>query len=255
VPSFTALMALALGAGVGLTWVEARRMGLSPAGVLDVAFAAVLVGVIAARAVYVAVNWDYFWLHTDEIAALWQGGLSWHGGLIGGVIGAVIVSVARKLPVRRTFDALTPGLMAGAALGWIGSFLAGVAYGREVFPGDRWWFLAADWPDVYGQWNPRFATQLLGAAWAMVCCVVAMMMSGFKGWASGVGGQKPEIRVSTFAVTMAVYSVGMFMLGFARGDAVPMMAGWRMDQVIDAGIVVASVAYILTFHVSRFTHR
>jgi hypothetical protein len=32
-------------------------------------------------------------------------------------------------------------------------------------------------------------------------------------------------------------------LGFARGDAVPMLGAWRLDQVIDAGIVVVGMAY------------
>jgi len=57
VPSFTALMVLALGVGLALTWGAARRAGLPSADVLDVALVAVLVGVIGARAGYVAVNW------------------------------------------------------------------------------------------------------------------------------------------------------------------------------------------------------
>ena len=80
VPSFTALMVLALGAGLALTWVAARRAGLPPADVLDVALVAVLVGVIGARAGYVTVNWDYYRSHTNEMAQVWQGGLVWHSG-------------------------------------------------------------------------------------------------------------------------------------------------------------------------------
>jgi phosphatidylglycerol:prolipoprotein diacylglycerol transferase len=169
VPSFTALMALALGAGLTLTWVAARCADLPPTDVLDVALVAVLVGVIGARAGYVTVNWDYYRSHTNEIVQVWQGGLVWHSGWAGGVIGAAVASAWRKLDLRAVLSALAPGLMAGVALGWIGCYLAGAAYGREVFPGDRWWYLTADLPDMYGLRNPRFATQLLGAAWATVC--------------------------------------------------------------------------------------
>ena len=234
-PSFTALMALGLGAGLALTWMEARRMSLSPIDVLDVALVAVLVGLLAARIGYVVEHWDYFRNHADEIAQVWQGGLSWYTGFAGGACGAAAASVRRKLDARAVFDALAPGLMAGAALGWIGCHLAGVAYGREVFPGERWWFLAADLPDIYRLWNPRIATQLLGAAWAALV-FIAVWAARTRAW------RRPGVR---FAVAMTLYSAGMFALGFARGDVVPMVATWRADQVADAIIVVASVAYIL----------
>lgn len=233
VPSFTALMALALGAGLVWAWIQARRVSLPQIDILDAALMAVLAGLLAARATYVGVNWGYFRDHTDEIIKLWQGGLSWYGGLVGGVIGAAGFSAWRKLRVRAVFDALTPGLMAGVALGWIGCHLAGVAYGREVFPGDPWWILAADLPDIYNLRNPRIVTQLLGAAWAAVSFVVAVLAT----------------RRSTFALTMAFYSVGMFLLGFARGDAVPMLGVWRADQVVDTVIVAVAAAYL---SLSRF---
>ena len=242
VPSFTALMALALGAGLLLTWNAARCANLPPGNVLNTALAGILVGVVAARALYVSDNWGYFRDHTDQMTQLWLGGLAWHGGLIGGAIGAAVFSLWRKLDVRAVFDALAPGLMAGASLGWIGCYLAGVAYGQEVFPGDRWWFLAADLPDIYGLRNPRFATQLMGAAWAVVCFAIAIAASKIR--QSAAASQKSEVRVSTFVATVALYSAGMFVLSFARGDAVPMLGTWRYDQVIDAVISIAGVAYL-----------
>ena len=239
VPSFTALMALALSASLLLTWNMARRANLPQGDILDAALVGVLVGVLAARGMYVWENWAYFRDHTDQMTQLWLGGLSWHGGLIGGAVGTAAFGVCRRLDVRTVFNVLAPGLMAGAALGWIGSYLAGAAYGREVFPGDFWWFLAADLPDIYGLWNPRFATQLMGAAWAAMCFAVGM---------SNVERRvtSAPMRLSSFALTLVLYSSGMFVLGFARGDAAPMLAGLRVDQIMDAGIVVAGAAYLLT---------
>jgi hypothetical protein len=49
-----------------------------------------------------------------------------------------------------------------------------------------------------------------------------------------------------FAATMTIYSAGMFVLGFARGDAPPMLGAWRLDQVIDAGIVAVGIVSILS---------
>jgi prolipoprotein diacylglyceryltransferase len=253
VPSFTALMALALSAGLLLTWNVARRANLSPGNVLNAALAGILVGVFAARAMYVSDHWDYFRDHTDQMTQLWLGGLAWHGGLIGGAIGTAVFSMWRKLDVRAVFDALTPGLMAGASLGWIGCYLAGVAYGRQVFPGDRGWLLAADLPDIYGLWNPRFATQWMGATWAVVCLAVSIAAN--KTLKSKAGSQRSEVRVSTCVATVALYSAGMFVLGFARGDAVPMLGTWRYDQVVDAAIVIAGVAHLCRPALRSFTFR
>jgi len=175
------------------------------------------------------------------MAQLWLGGLAWHGGLIGGAIGAAVFSLWRKLNVRAVFDALAPGLMAAASLGWVGFYLAGVAYGRQVFPGDRWWFLAADLPDIYGLPSPRFATQLMGAAWALVCFAMAITASKIR---KPVASQKSEAGGSAFVAAVALYCAGMFVLGFARGDAVPMLGAWRYDQVLDAVISITGAAYL-----------
>jgi prolipoprotein diacylglyceryltransferase len=242
VPSFTALMALALGAGLALTWRQVRRMNIPSPAALDTVLAAVLLGVIGARALHVATNWDYYRAHAQEIARLWQGGLWWQGGVLGGAIGMAGVSVLKR-PTRDILNALAPGLMAGAALGWLGCYLAGVAYGREIFPGQVWWFLAADLPDAFGLWNPRFPVQLFGAAWAAVCCIISNV----------------ELRMSNgryqrfaFASALALYSAGMVALGLARGDPAPMLGGWRLDQALDAGIAVAAIIYGLSNR-SRFT--
>ncbi len=253
VPSFTALMALALGVGLWLAWNAARRTKLPPGDVLDAALVGVLTGLLAARAMYVSDNWSYFRDHTDQMTQLWQGGLAWHGGLIGGALGTAAFSLWRKLDVRAVFDTLAPGLMGGAVLGWMGAYLAGVAYGREVFPGDRWWFLAADLPDIYGLRNPRFATQLMGAAWAAVCFAVAI--AARPRYPLDVKSQKPEVRASTCAATMTLYSAGMLALGFARGDAAPMLGAWRLDQGIDAAIILAGVTWLIRAAPGLFVFR
>jgi phosphatidylglycerol:prolipoprotein diacylglycerol transferase len=94
----------------------------------------VLLGLLAARAMYVSDHWSYFRDHTDQITQLWQGGLAWHGGLIGGALGTAAFSAWRKLDVRAVFDTLTPGLMGGAVLGWIGAYLAASLMGARYFP-------------------------------------------------------------------------------------------------------------------------
>jgi phosphatidylglycerol:prolipoprotein diacylglycerol transferase len=238
-PSYTALLLLALSAGLAVTCFAARYTPLPVARILDAALATVVAGVIGGRAVYVGLNWGYYQSHADMIAYLWQGGLSWHGGVAGGLIGALMWCAWRKLDARVVLAALTPGLLAGAALGWIGAQLAGLAYGREILPGDRWWFLAADLPDVYGFWNPRFPAQGLGAAWAAWCALLALMLVR-------LARRTPALT----AAMLGVYSAGAVALGLARGDETLMLGAWRIDQLLDAALAALALAY-LAGHIAR----
>jgi phosphatidylglycerol:prolipoprotein diacylglycerol transferase len=59
-----------------------------------------------------------------------RGGLSWFGGLIGGIGAGLAVILRRRLPVVPVLSAATPALAIGHAIGRIGCFLVGDDYGR-----------------------------------------------------------------------------------------------------------------------------
>jgi phosphatidylglycerol:prolipoprotein diacylglycerol transferase len=59
-----------------------------------------------------------------------QGGLTWYGGLIGGVVAAILCVRVAKLPWFTVFNAAAPTLAIGQALGRVGCFLVGDDYGR-----------------------------------------------------------------------------------------------------------------------------
>lgn len=117
-----------LGALVGL-WIfarEARRTGLPPS-VLDAALAGVFGGVVGAKLLYVAEHAADAPLSSLLLA---RGGLSWYGGLGGGVAAAIVVILWRRLPLLAALSAAAPALAAGHAIGRIGCFLVGDDYGR-----------------------------------------------------------------------------------------------------------------------------
>jgi phosphatidylglycerol---prolipoprotein diacylglyceryl transferase len=68
-----------------------------------------------------------------------RGGLSWYGGLIGGVGAGLAYIVLRGWPVVPTLAAATPALAFGHLIGRIGCFLVGDDYGR---PTDLPWGVA-----------------------------------------------------------------------------------------------------------------
>ena len=87
-------------------------------------------------------NLPYYLSHPAEILATWQGGMSFHGGMLGLVAGAVIFCRRKGLDFWRVADIYTVTFPIGLGLGRIGNFINGELYGRVtdapwgmVFPG------------------------------------------------------------------------------------------------------------------------
>jgi len=228
VTGYAALVDFGLLAGAVVACLAARRRGLKPARVLDATLAAALGGLAGGRAVYVLANWAYYQSHVRRALRPWDGGVSWHGALVGGLIAVMAYCAARRLSLRAILDVLAPGVALLAACAWIGCLLNRCAYGLETYPGQGLpWALSLELPDVYGIWAPRVVVQLLGAGWSVVTLVILLVVS-----------RRPEFQGLGFPLWLVVYGAGSFVLGFARADEVAMVAGWRADQVVDLGLVV-----------------
>jgi len=87
-------------------------------------------------------NLPYYLKHPLEILATWQGGMSFHGGMLGLIIGAVVFCRKKGLDFWRVADIYTVTIPIGLGLGRIGNFINGELYGRitdvpwgMVFPG------------------------------------------------------------------------------------------------------------------------
>ena len=87
-------------------------------------------------------NLPYYLNHPGEILATWRGGMSFHGGMLGLVIGSIIFCWRKKLDFWRTADFYTVTIPIGLGLGRIGNFINGELFGRVtdvpwamVFPG------------------------------------------------------------------------------------------------------------------------
>jgi phosphatidylglycerol:prolipoprotein diacylglycerol transferase len=126
ITSFGAMVALAAIVGVWLFQRELRRAGL-PDNAADAGVAGVMAGLAGAKLLWVAEH-----LHEEPLAQLLfnRGGLSWFGGLVGGIGAGLAVMILRRLPILAVLSAATPGLVIGHAIGRIGCFLVGDDYGR-----------------------------------------------------------------------------------------------------------------------------
>jgi phosphatidylglycerol:prolipoprotein diacylglycerol transferase len=121
---------VAAGALLGL-WIlrrEALARGL-PAAAADIGVWAVFGGLLGAKLLYVAEHAG----RETLIALLFdRGGLSWFGGLAGGLAAGLVAARHRRLPWMPLLAAAAPALAIGQAVGRIGCFLVGDDYGRPT---------------------------------------------------------------------------------------------------------------------------
>lgn len=120
-----------------------RNLALTKDGISDLLFYAVLGVVLGGRLGYVLFyNPAQYLSRPLEVFAVWQGGMSFHGGLLGVVAASVIFCWRRKLPILLAGDVLATSATIGLGLGRIGNFINGELWGRVteqpwgvVFPG------------------------------------------------------------------------------------------------------------------------
>jgi len=116
-----ALAFLACGLVVGR---RLRELGKPADWTYEMAFAALVGGIVGARAYWIVQNYDE--VQDDLLGSLFSGsGLVWYGGLIGGAIGVVLWARMRGMLGLRLLDLGAPGLALGYAIGRAGCQVSG----------------------------------------------------------------------------------------------------------------------------------
>ena len=113
----------------------ARRWGLGLTG-YDVSNVVVGVAwgiIIGARLFYVVFYGDgYYLAHPIEVFALSEGGMSFHGGLVGAVVGGAIVCRATRISIPTMCDLGVIGAPLGLLFGRCANFVNGELWGKPT---------------------------------------------------------------------------------------------------------------------------
>ncbi len=87
---------------------------------------------------------DYYLEHPAEILQIWAGGMSFHGGFIGVLLGVALFCWLRKRRWITTMDFIAPLVPFGLAAGRIGNFINGELPGRVTDVPWGMWFPQVD---------------------------------------------------------------------------------------------------------------
>lgn len=160
--------ALAYIVGLVLGWRLMRRLVqrapavATPLQVDDFLTWATLGVVLGGRIGYVLFYQPSHYLaHPADILAVWQGGMSFHGGALGVALAIVLFCRRQGIPILGFADRMAVVTPIGLALGRIANFINGELWGRIAPP---WWPYAMIFPTAPTPYAPdglpRFPSQL-----------------------------------------------------------------------------------------------
>lgn len=135
VHTYGVVLMLAFLVALGRAYTVAKRQndpGIHPDHVLDVGIWMIGCGVLGARLLFVAISWSQYRHAPDfpgNILKVWEGGLSFHGGLFGGIAAAVVYCLVKRISILKIADLFAPSVMVAYAIGRIGCLLNGCCYG------------------------------------------------------------------------------------------------------------------------------
>lgn len=124
---------LAIGSAVGI-WRAAlvsHRAGLRPEQVLDAGMLMVFSGLIGARLTFVLLHYPDYAGNPLSVLAIWDGGLTFFGGLATGALAAYLWSRRNRVNVPAFADVIAPSLALSYGIARIGCFLNGCCNGAQ----------------------------------------------------------------------------------------------------------------------------
>ena len=117
----------------------AKKKGISSDDTLELFLWVIPLGIVFARVIYVFANnkeYGYFpiesWDDFVNCIAIWDGGITIYGGMVGGVLGALIFCKRKKFKLGTILDMLVPIVLLCQAIGRWGNFCNQEAYGQLV---------------------------------------------------------------------------------------------------------------------------
>src|SRR5262245_30350736 len=110
-----------------------RKLNLTNDDLYDLLFYLILGVMVGGRLGYV-LFYDFasYWRDPASILAIWQGGMSFHGGLLGMIAAALFISRRRGWKFMEIADLGCAVAPIGLGLGRIGNFINGELYGRPT---------------------------------------------------------------------------------------------------------------------------
>lgn len=234
---------IVIGMIVGLAYAcwQSKKVGLTPDGIIELFLWLIPLAIVFARLLYVLPRFDeYFgnnglqgWEKFVNIIAIWKGGITIIGGLLGGLIGAVFFSLRHKKQTNflNVVDLVVVPVFLGQIIGRWGNFVNQEAFGLPITNKALQFFpfgvyitdpsgVSGDFKTIVdrhiragGGGNWFCATFFYEGVWNAIGVAIAVAL-----WRKDYQKKYPGILMIFY---LFWYCLGRFWLEFLRMDAVP----------------------------------
>lgn len=214
--------------------VNRWRLNLSEDDLLNIILAAVVGVVVGGRLGYVLFYGDgYYWRNPARIPALWDGGMSFHGGLAGILIAGALVARFMRIPWLTLCDLGAVGAPIGIFFGRLANFVNQELWGRVT---------TVPWGVVFpaAGTSPRHPSQLYEALLEGLVIFVVMVILGVR--------KDPMPRGVLLGVMLSLYGVFRMSVELLREPDAQvgyLVGGITMGQVLSVPLLVFGVALVV----------
>ena len=220
---------------------QAKKVGLTSDDAVELFLWLIPLAIVFARLLYVVPRWDeYFgdnglhgWDKFVNICAIWNGGITIIGGLVGGLLGAVFFTLRHKKQTNylNVVDLVVVPVFIGQIIGRWGNFVNQEAFGLPItneklqfFPfgvlidhpsgvSSEFYDVVRDHINAGGGANWFCATFFYEGVWNTIGALICVAL-----WRKDYQKKYPGILMLFY---LFWYCIGRFWLEFLRMDAVP----------------------------------
>lgn len=224
--------------GISSALLLAKYKKLDVDALFDMILFVIPVGIIGARLYYVITDWDETWTFA-KIFAIRDGGLAIYGGVIAGVLTAIVVAKIKKMKpidLLAALDVFVVGVIIGQSIGRWGNFVNQEAYGQLITNPALQFFPMAVY--VHGSWY--HATFFYESMWNLVGYALLLILNL----------KKPDWRGISCCSYFVYYGLGRAWIEGLRSDSLYFLKNIlgetiRISQMLSVLLVIVGIAGII----------
>ena len=212
------------------------KLGMSEDNLLTLMVCAIVGVVLGARIGYVLFYGDGYYLsHPLEILAFNQGGMSFHGGLVGLLIGGAVAARMTRIPFLTLADLGSIAAPIGLFFGRCANFVNGELWGA---PTDLPWGVVFGGAAGEVMRHPSQLYEAVLEGLVIFCVLFALSRK-----------RPPRPQGTFLGAFLVLYGIFRFLIEFVREPDVQLgylWGGWlTMGQVLSAPLIVAGIALLI----------
>lgn len=184
-----------------------------------------LIGVVLGARIFEVLFWqpNYYFNNLSQIIAIWNGGMSFHGGLVGAILSVYLFSKKNKISLKKLSDLLIIPATLALALGRIGNLLNSEIYGTVT--NVSWCF---NFQDAIGCRHPY---QIYASLAHFLSLFILLKMN-----------KKENKEGYLFFLGLFLFGITRFILDFWREDL--LYYGLNLGQYFSIPLILISLYYL-----------